>query len=158
MMIAYPTTRQQDTATNDIVHRLRDIVLPQATAGTGIRACVGGPNAGAVDFADLVNQRLPWLIGIVAGLSVLLLMVVFRSVTVAIKAAVMNLLSISPPTACSPQSCNGVLAVWAGNTPGPRVWSGTSEGERQLLRSRGSDGMPGRRWCRARSLVRSACR
>jgi hypothetical protein len=94
MMIAYPTTRQQDTATNDMVHRLRDIVLPQATAGTGIRAYVGGPNADAVDFADLVNQRLPWLIGIVVGLSVLL-MVVFRSVTVAIRAAVMNLLCIS---------------------------------------------------------------
>jgi len=118
MMIAYPTTWQQDTATNDIAQPVHDVV----------------------------------------GRGVLLLMVVFRSVTVAIKAAVMNLLSISPPTACSPQSCNGVLAVWAGNTPGPRVWSGTSEGERQLLRSRGSDGMPGRRWCRARSLVRSACR
>jgi RND superfamily putative drug exporter len=95
MMIAYPTTRQQDTANNDMVHRLRDIVLPQATAGTGIRAYVGGPNADAMDFADLVNQRLPWLIGILVGLSVLLLMVVLGSVTVAIKAAVMNLLSIS---------------------------------------------------------------
>jgi len=95
MMIAYPTTSQQDTATNDMVHQLRDTVLPRATAGTGIRAYVGGPNAGAVDFTDLVNQRLPWLIGIVVGLSVLLLMVVFRSVTVALKAAAMNLLSIS---------------------------------------------------------------
>jgi len=95
MMIAYPTTSQQDTATNDMVHRLRGTVLPRATAGTEIRAYVGGPNAGAVDLADLVNQRLPWLIGIVVGLSVLLLMVVFRSVTVAIKAAAMNLLSIS---------------------------------------------------------------
>jgi uncharacterized membrane protein YdfJ with MMPL/SSD domain len=66
-----------------MVHQLRDTVLPHAAAGTGIRAYVGGPNAGSVDFADLVNQRLPWLIGIVVGLSVLLLMVVFRSVTVA---------------------------------------------------------------------------
>ncbi len=95
MMIAYPTTGEQDTATNDLVHRLRDTVLPRATAGTGVQAYVGGPNAGNVDFADLVNQRLPWLIGIVVGLSVLLLMVVFRSVTVAIKAAAMNLLSIA---------------------------------------------------------------
>lgn len=95
MMIAYPTTSRQDTATNDMVHRLRDTVLPRATAGTGIHAYVGGPNAGAVDFADLVNQRLPWLIAIVVGLSVLLLAVVFRSVTVAVKAAAMNLLSIT---------------------------------------------------------------
>ena len=95
MMMAYPSTSQQDTATNDVVHRLRDTVLPRVTARTSIRGYVGGPNAGAVDFADLVNQRLPWLIGIVVGVSVLLLMVVFRSVTVALKAAVMNLLSIS---------------------------------------------------------------
>jgi len=95
MMIAYPTTSEQDTATNDMVHRLRDTVLPRATSGTGIHAYVGGPNAGSVDFADLVNQRLPWLIGIVVGMSVLLLTVVFRSVTVAIKAAAMNLLSIT---------------------------------------------------------------
>ena len=95
VMIAYPTTTEQNTATNDLVHRLRDTVLPRAAAGTHIHAYVGGPNAANVDFADLVNQRLPWLIGVVVGLSVLLLMVVFRSVTVAIKAAVMNLLSIS---------------------------------------------------------------
>ncbi|MGE5292835.1 MAG: MMPL family transporter [Micromonosporaceae bacterium] len=95
MMIAYPSTSQQNTATNDMVNRLRDTVLPRATAGTGVHAYVGGPNAGAVDFADLVNQRLPWLIGIVVGVSVLLLVVVFRSATIAIKAAAMNLLSIS---------------------------------------------------------------
>ena len=45
-----------------MVHRLRDTVLPRATAGTGIHAYVGGRNAVALDFADLVNQRLPWLI------------------------------------------------------------------------------------------------
>jgi putative drug exporter of the RND superfamily len=115
MMIAYPTTSQQNTATNDMVHRLRDTVLPRATAGTGMHAYVGGPNAGAVDFADLVNQRLPWLIGIVVGVSVLLLMVVFRSVTVAVKAAAMNLLSIS--------AAYGVLTAvtqwgWLGNVFG----------------------------------------
>ncbi len=95
ILLAYPTTSEQDTATNDLVHRLRGSVLPHATAGTGVYAYIGGPNNFNVGFADLVNQRLPWLIGVVVGLSVLLLMVVFRSLTVAIKAAVMNLLSIS---------------------------------------------------------------
>jgi RND superfamily putative drug exporter len=70
-------------------------VLPQATAGTGIRAYLTGPNAGNVTFANVIGARLPWLIGIVVALSVLLLLVMFRSVTIAIKAAVMNLLSIS---------------------------------------------------------------
>lgn len=41
MMIAYPATSQQDVATNAMVHRLRDTVLPWATTRTGIRAYVG---------------------------------------------------------------------------------------------------------------------
>jgi uncharacterized membrane protein YdfJ with MMPL/SSD domain len=95
LMIAYPVTGEQDAATNALVNRLRTSVLPHATAGTGIRAYLTGPNAANVSFANLVGQRLPWLIGVVVALSMLLLLVMFRSVTVAVKAAVMNLLSIS---------------------------------------------------------------
>ena len=95
MVIAYPATSEQDTATNDLVNKLRGQVLPRATAGTGIRAYLTGPNAGGVAFADLVAQRLPWLIGVVVAVSVVLLLVVFRSVVLAVKAAAMNLLSIS---------------------------------------------------------------
>ncbi|MGE5132660.1 MAG: MMPL family transporter [Gemmatimonadota bacterium] len=95
MLIAYPTTSEQNTATNDLVSKLRGQVLPRATAGTGIRAYLTGPNAGGVAFANLVSQRLPWLIGVVVALSVLLLLVMFRSVVLAVKAAAMNLLSIS---------------------------------------------------------------
>src|SRR6266566_2364473 len=95
MMVAYPTTGEQDTATNALVNRIQADVLPRATAGTGIRAHLTGPNAGGVAFANLVWQRLPWLIGVVVALSTLLLTVMFRSVVVALKAAVMNLLSIA---------------------------------------------------------------
>jgi RND superfamily putative drug exporter len=95
IIIAYPATTEQDPATNTLVNRINNTVLPQATAGTGIRAYVTGPNAGGVSFANLIGARLPWLIGIVVALSMLLLLVMFRSVTIAIKAAVMNLLSIS---------------------------------------------------------------
>ncbi|HEY6278501.1 MAG TPA: MMPL family transporter [Streptosporangiaceae bacterium] len=95
LLVAYPRTGEQDPATNALVNRLRDQVLPKATAGTGIRAYLTGPNAGNVSFANLVGQRLPWLIGIVVLASMVLLTVTFRSVTVAVKAAVMNLLSIS---------------------------------------------------------------
>ena len=94
-MIAYPTTGEQDAATNALVNRIRTSVIPHATAGTGIRAYLTGPNAGNVSFANIVGQRLPWLIGVVVALSMLLLVVMFRSVTVAVKAALMNLLSIS---------------------------------------------------------------
>jgi RND superfamily putative drug exporter len=95
MLIAYPATGEQDPATDTLVNRIHDTVLPKATAGTGISAYVTGPNAGNVSFANLIGQRLPWLIGVVVALSMLLLLVVFRSVVIAVKAAVMNLLSIT---------------------------------------------------------------
>ena len=95
MLIAYPTTAEQDPATNALVNRINDTVLPRATAGTGITAYVTGPNAGNVAFANMVGQRLPWLIAVVIAASMLLLTLVFRSVVVAVKAAVMNLLSIT---------------------------------------------------------------
>jgi uncharacterized membrane protein YdfJ with MMPL/SSD domain len=95
LMIAYPATAGQDPATNALANHIATTVLPQATAGTGIRAYLTGPNAGNVTFTNLIWSRLPWLIGVVVALSMLLLLVMFRSVTIAIKAAVMNLLSIS---------------------------------------------------------------
>ena len=95
MMIAYPTTGEQDPATDTLVNRIDNTVLPQATKGTGISAYVTGPNAGNVSFANLIGQRLPWLIGVVVALSMVLLLFVFRSVVIAAKAAVMNLLSIT---------------------------------------------------------------
>ena len=94
MMIAYPATGEQDPATDALVNRIDSTVLPRATAGTGIRAYLTGPNAGNVAFSNIIGQRLPWLVAVVVLVSMLLLTVVFRSVVVAIKAAVMNLLSI----------------------------------------------------------------
>ncbi len=95
MLIAYPATAEQDPATSALVNRINDTVLARATAGTGVTAYLTGPNAGNVAFANMVGQRLPWLIAVVIAASMLLLTVVFRSVVVAVKAAVMNLLSIT---------------------------------------------------------------
>jgi uncharacterized membrane protein YdfJ with MMPL/SSD domain len=95
MLVAYPSTGEQDPATDTLVNRISNTVLPRATAGTGLHAYLTGPNAGNVAFANMVGQRLPWLIAVVIVLSMLLLTVVFRSVVVAVKAAVMNLLSIT---------------------------------------------------------------
>ena len=95
LLIAYPATGAQDAATNALANRISGQVLPEATAGTGIRAYLTGPNAANVTFANIIGQRLPWLIAAVVGLSMLLLLYVFRSVVVAVKAAVMNLLSIT---------------------------------------------------------------
>ena len=92
VMTAFPTTSPQDEATTKLVERLRDDVIPPAE--DGIEVLVGGSTAGVVDFADVNGQRLPILIGVVLLLSFLLLVVVFRSILVPLKAAVMNLLSI----------------------------------------------------------------
>ena len=89
-----PTTAPQDESTTDLVYRLRDEVLPNATQGTGLDISVSGAVAAAVDFSEYLTARLPLFIGVVLGLSFLLLMLVFRSLLVPLKAVVMNLLSI----------------------------------------------------------------
>src|ERR671911_2353685 len=90
-----PTTAPQDPDTTDLVHRLRDDVLPSALADApGAEVYVGGQTATFIDMTDKVSSRLLWFIGAVILLSVALLMMVFRSVAVPLKAAVMNLLSI----------------------------------------------------------------
>jgi len=94
VMRVYPTTSPQDEATTKLLHHLRSDVIPDATAGTGITTYVGGFAATTADFADLLAQRLPFFMAVVIGLSFLLLMIVFRSILVPLKAAIMNLLSI----------------------------------------------------------------
>jgi RND superfamily putative drug exporter len=89
-----PTSAPQDEATSDLVHRLRDDVLPTATADTGAEALVGGPTAGFIDQSDRIAQRLGWFIAGVVALSFVLLLIVFRSILVPVTAAMMNLLSI----------------------------------------------------------------
>ncbi len=90
----YPTTSPQDEATTKLIHHLRSDVVPEATRGTDLTVYVGGVTAAFQDFADVLSSRLPLFIGAVLGLSFLLLLVVFRSVVVPLKAVVMNLLSI----------------------------------------------------------------
>jgi RND superfamily putative drug exporter len=89
-----PTTAPQDADTSDLVNRLRDDVLPTATAGTGVDVAVTGTVAINEDFTDYLSERLPYFFAAVLGLSFLLLMVVFRSLLVPLKAVIMNLLSI----------------------------------------------------------------
>jgi putative drug exporter of the RND superfamily len=89
-----PTTTPQDSETTDLVHRLRDDVIPAATRGTGTEVDVGGLSAVFVDQSDQVSSRLPLFVAAVVGLSFLLLTAAFRAPLIALKAGVMNLLSI----------------------------------------------------------------
>jgi RND superfamily putative drug exporter len=112
VVLVIPTTSPQDLRTQALVRRIRSEMVPtaaQAAAGGRSGAAqagtsqagaaqpqilVGGETAAAVDSSAHLTQRLPWVIGGVVVLSFLLLMAVFRSVAVPLKAAIMNLLSI----------------------------------------------------------------
>jgi RND superfamily putative drug exporter len=93
-IFAIPTTAPQDKATSDMLQRLRDTVIPRAIRGTDLKVYVGGNTAGFEDFSDKVSSRLPLFIGVVIGLSVLLLIAAFRSLWIPLVSAVFNLLSI----------------------------------------------------------------
>ncbi|HEV7174316.1 MAG TPA: MMPL family transporter [Solirubrobacteraceae bacterium] len=94
VMQAYPATAPQAQGTSDLVHKLRDQVLPQFKGTFGTRPLVGGFTAGSIDFSQVLSSKLPLFIGIVVVLSALLLFVIFRSLLIPVQAAVMNLLSI----------------------------------------------------------------
>ena len=89
-----PKTGPQDEATTDLVNRLRNDVLPPAENATGVEVALTGTVAVNIDFSDYLASRLPYFFAAVLSLSFLLLMVVFRSVLVPLKAVIMNLLSI----------------------------------------------------------------
>ncbi|HEY1119472.1 MAG TPA: MMPL family transporter, partial [Acidimicrobiales bacterium] len=93
-ILAFPTTGPQDGATISTVRRLRADVFPAAIADGPARAHVGGQTATFADVAEKVGDRLPVFIGGVILLSLVLLTMVFRSVLVPVKAALLNLLSI----------------------------------------------------------------
>jgi putative drug exporter of the RND superfamily len=89
-----PRTGPAEPETEDLVHRLREDTIPEALEGTDGAAYVGGITASNIDLTDRASERLPWFIATIIALSLLLLMMVFRSVWVPIKAAAMNVLSI----------------------------------------------------------------
>jgi RND superfamily putative drug exporter len=89
-----PRTSPQDPRTSDLVKRLRESTLPAATRGTDTRVYVGGATATLDDLAAKIATRLPLFIALVIGLSVILLMAVFRSIWVPLVSAAFNLLSI----------------------------------------------------------------
>ena len=90
-----PTTSPQDADTEDTVARLREVVIPPLVVGTGITANLTGAVPANIDFSDYLGGRIPVFYGAVLAVSFLLLMMVFRSLLVPLKAVIMNMLSIS---------------------------------------------------------------
>ncbi|GGV20045.1 membrane protein [Kitasatospora herbaricolor] len=90
-----PGTGPQDERTADLFHTLRDTGLPHALAGTGAVGYVTGGTATGLTFTDTLVSRLPLVVGVVVAAAFLLLLTVFRSVLIAVKAALLNLFSIA---------------------------------------------------------------
>lgn len=90
-----PRTGPSDKGTEQLVHRLRHDVIPVVQDATGAQASVAGSTAANIDISDKMGKALPVFMVLVVGLTLLLLLMVFRSVAVPIKAAIAILLSIA---------------------------------------------------------------
>jgi RND superfamily putative drug exporter len=119
-LTVYPRSSPQAYSTTQLVHTLRDRVIPPLASRTHMTVYVGGVTAGGIDFATVLGHKLPLFIGVVVLVSALLLLLVFRSLVIPLQAAVMNLLSITA-------SLGVIVAVFqwgwlqgvAGISPGP---------------------------------------
>ena len=89
-----PSSDPQDQATITLYNTLVGTTLPQALTGTGDHGYVTGLQASQTEFDQIVTGRLPVIIGVVIGVAFLLIMTAFRSLALAVKAAVLNLFSI----------------------------------------------------------------
>ncbi|MEU6354787.1 MMPL family transporter [Streptomyces sp. NPDC047072] len=89
-----PTTSPQSAATSDLIHHLRDDVIPKAEQGTSMKVYVGGVTASNDDFASVLMGKLPLFVLVIAALGFLLLTVAFRSLLIPAVGAVLNILSI----------------------------------------------------------------
>ena len=78
----YPKGSPQDAATADLLHTVRDQIVPSATRETRLRVLVGGNTAIFDDFSHVLARKLPLFVGVVVLLSVTLLMAVFRSIAI----------------------------------------------------------------------------
>ncbi|MEU6142866.1 MMPL family transporter [Streptomyces sp. NPDC047081] len=110
----YSQKSPQSAETTDLTNRLIDHTLPEAVSGTDAKGYVTGTTAAQVDFRDIVAGRLPLIIGVVVALAFLIILAVFRGLLVAVKAAVLNVLSIAA-------SYGVVVAVFQWGWGGPAL-------------------------------------
>ncbi|MFF8881546.1 MMPL family transporter [Streptomyces flaveolus] len=110
----YSKQSPQNAATTDLTNRLVDSTLPDAVAGTDAKGYVTGTTAAQAEFRDIVAARLPLIIGVVVALAFLIILAVFRGPLVALKAAVLNVLSIAA-------SYGVVVAVFQWGWGGPAL-------------------------------------
>jgi putative drug exporter of the RND superfamily len=94
LLTVTPSTAPSAPATVSLVHVLRTRTVPVATRGTALTAFIGGSTAGFIDLSAQIGSRLPFVIAMVLALSFLLLLMAFQAPLIALKAVIMNLISI----------------------------------------------------------------
>jgi putative drug exporter of the RND superfamily len=107
LLTVIPKSSPQDKTTSDLVNRLRDDTVPNAVAGSGVDVKIGGVTAALEDQSTYMTDRMPLFIAGVVGLSFLLLLVAFHSPLISLKAAIMNLLSVSAAYGVMTLAANG---------------------------------------------------
>ncbi|PRX96104.1 MMPL family transporter [Allonocardiopsis opalescens] len=92
MITVIPEHGPSDLATEDLLHDIR-AMADELRADTDVAISVAGSTAIAIDVSERLGEALPVFLGVVVGLALILMMIVFRSIVVPIKAAVGFVLS-----------------------------------------------------------------
>jgi RND superfamily putative drug exporter len=90
----YPKSSPQDKATNQLITAIRSDYVPAVTATSHTGIYVGGQTAISMDFASILDSKIPLFLAVIVFLGCLLLMIAFRSVLIPLTAAAMNLLAV----------------------------------------------------------------
>jgi RND superfamily putative drug exporter len=88
-----PDSAPQDEATDKLVDRLRNDIVPAATEGGNSVAYVSGLTAAFIDIADRIMERLPLFLLYIIGVTFIVLAMAFRSIVISLTAAVTTILS-----------------------------------------------------------------
>ena len=96
MVIRVPLAGKiDDEQSEDGVKFLRDVVIPETFSGSGAQVYVAGNTAESLDFRNRMYGSAPYVFAFVLGLAFLLLLVMFRSIVIPVKAIILNLLSVA---------------------------------------------------------------
>ena len=96
LFVAIPLVGSMDEdVAEEAVRYLRQDIIPEAFAGSDAQVFVSGATAGSLDFTDQMVGSAPYVFGFVLGLAFLLLLVMFRSIVIPLKAISLNLLSVA---------------------------------------------------------------
>jgi putative drug exporter of the RND superfamily len=88
-----PKSAPQDEATDELVDRLRDDVVPAATQGSDAAVYVSGQTAAFKDIGERIYERLPLFLLYIVGVTFIVLAMAFRSIVISLTAGITTIMS-----------------------------------------------------------------